>query len=462
MRLVTLVPALILLVTHASGKQLRASPQDDAAQDAVGEHRILDVEEDFRPLACNAGLASAPCNSWTSVFSSTPSHMNEIVVPCGQCVTMDYNGNLTLSRGLDIQGKLIFPDGAKVLLKAPYVRIQGELHMFSSKAPNGQEDVKFLIDGVDETVTSFVPADSNQGACGGFACKAGKKPIVVAGGKLVIEALPADFPSWVSIYDVVDANVPGEDRSRALVLSNTVQGKWGIGAQVVVTSHTREWDEEQVRTITNISPHSEAGYSVVELDSPIWRPTTLKDSADFATEVALLARNIVFEGAADDSNSQHGGHLIVLHTPNVVQKLEGVEFRNFGQQGNLGRYPIHFHLCESVSGSVVSKNLIHKSNQRCVVVHGTDDLVVSENVAYDTAGHCFMTEDGIEQGNEFLYNLGALTRKVDRVVSGSSFVLFVMAVYLIFRHLPRYFQYCRSLTMDRTDKKRTMNRAPFG
>lgn len=39
--------------------------------------------------------------------------------------------------------------------------------------------------------------------------------------------------------------------------------------------------------------------------------------------------------------------------------------------------------------------------------------MVSENVAYDTAGHCFMTEDGIEQGNEFLYNLGALTRSVD-------------------------------------------------
>lgn len=34
-------------------------------------------------------------------------------------------------------------------------------------------------------------------------------------------------------------------------------------------------------------------------------------------------------------------------------------------------------------------------------------------MAYDTAGHCFMTEDGIEHDNEFLYNLGALTRKVD-------------------------------------------------
>lgn len=75
-----------------------------------------------------------------------------------------------------------------------------------------------------------------------------------------------------------------------------------------------------------------------------------------------------------------------------------------------------------MTGSVVSKNLIRNSNQRCVVVHGTDNLVVEDNVAYNTAGHCFMTEDGIEQGNEFLYNLGALTRKVDTIIldSGSN------------------------------------------
>lgn len=339
MRLVTVVLPTLLLALGQTSAQLRANPRDDAGKDeSQALERVLEEPDDFRPLACNAGLSSAPCNSWTSMFSGAMSHTSEIVIPCGECVTMDYSGALNLAQGLDIQGKLVFPDGAKVTLRTPYVRIQGELHMFSSKAPNGQEQVKFVIDGIDQTVTSFIPADSNRDACGGFACTAGKKPIVVAGGKLVIEALPADFPTWVNLYDVIAANVLGEDRSRALVLSNTVQGKWGVGAQVLVTSHTREWNEEQVRTITNIYDHSEAGYVVVELDTPIWRPTTLKDSQDFATEVALLARNIVFEGATDDSNSRHGAHLIIMNTPNVVQKLEGVELRNFGQQGNLGRY----------------------------------------------------------------------------------------------------------------------------
>lgn len=68
-------------------------------------------------------------------------------------------------------------------------------------------------------------------------------------------------------------------------------------------------------------------------------------------------------------------------------------------------------MCGDVTGSVVSKNLIRKSNQRCIVVHRSHNLLVDGNVAYDTYGHCFMTEDGNEKGNTFSYNLGALTRR---------------------------------------------------
>ena len=65
----------------------------------------------------------------------------------------------------------------------------------------------------------------------------------------------------------------------------------------------------------------------------------------------------------------------------------------FRPTGILGRYPIHFHMCGSVDGAVVSKNSIRNSKQRCVVVHGTHQLRIEENVAYDTFGHCYMTED---------------------------------------------------------------------
>lgn len=69
-------------------------------------------------------------------------------------------------------------------------------------------------------------------------------------------------------------------------------------------------------------------------------------------------------------------------------------------------------MCGNVTGSVVSKNLIRNSNQRCIVVHRSHELLVDGNVAYDTFGHCFMTEDGNEKGNVFSGNLGAVTRNV--------------------------------------------------
>ena len=58
----------------------------------------------------------------------------------------------------------------------------------------------------------------------------------------------------------------------------------------------------------------------------------------------------------------------------------------------LFRYPLHFHMSECVHGSTLAKNVIYKSNQRCIVVHGSHNVTVADNVAYDTNGHCFMLE----------------------------------------------------------------------
>lgn len=139
-------------------------------------------------------------------------------------------------------------------------------------------------------------------------------------------------------YDVKQISFRFEGSSAGLVVSNVVKGLWGVGSRVLITSHTVKYDDEQVRTITKVRDHTDPNYTVLELDSSFIRPTTMTDNPDYAVEVALLSRNIVFEGADDDTNDLHGAHLIVLHTPSIQQKLEGVEFRNFGQQGNLGRY----------------------------------------------------------------------------------------------------------------------------
>ena len=49
-----------------------------------------------------------------------------------------------------------------------------------------------------------------------------------------------------------------------------------------------------------------------------------------------------------------------------------------------------------VAGSVVRNNAVVDSNQRCVVVHQTHKVRVENNVAYNSFGHCFILEDGVD------------------------------------------------------------------
>lgn len=134
---------------------------------------------------------------------------------------------------------------------------------------------------------------------------------------------------------------------------------------------------------------------------------------EFAAEVALLRRDVIFTADTDPDEDWIGGHSIVYHTPDVIQTIQGVQFENFGQEGVLGRYPIHFHKSGSTF-SLVSKNVIINSNQRCVFIHDTDDVEIDDNVAFDTAGHCYATETGNERNNVFTNNLGAYTKKLTR------------------------------------------------
>ena len=232
-----------------------------------------------------------------------------------------------------------------------------------------------------------------------------------------VRGIPPDTPTWVHVYDIPFFATNND----TVFLPKSIFGKWNVGAEVVITPHTSVWDATQVRKIRSISSFfsPNPNYVTVRFNESIVRPTSVVESPDFAVEVALLSRNILFDGGQNDDiteDTAHGGHLMISYTPNVVQIIEGVEISNFGQQGIIGRYPIHFHYCNNVVGSVVSKNTIRQSNQRCIVVHGTNQLKIVNNVAFDTKGHCYMTEDGSETGNEFLYNLGTQIGKPNKLI----------------------------------------------
>ena len=71
-------------------------------------------------------------------------------------------------------------------------------------------------------------------------------------------------------------------------------------------------------------------------------------------------------------------------------------------------------MSRDVTGSVVSNNVIREAYHKCIVVQGTDNLLIKGNVAFDTKGHCFVLQDGAETGNVFEGNLGALTKSLKK------------------------------------------------
>lgn len=65
-------------------------------------------------------------------------------------------------------------------------------------------------------------------------------------------------------------------------------------------------------------------------------------------------------------------------------RFYGVEVTNMGQKGLKARYPIHYHVAGDQSESRVSHGSFHDLFQRCLTIHGTSNLLVQNNVAFNT------------------------------------------------------------------------------
>lgn len=136
--------------------------------------------------------------------------------------------------------------------------------------------------------------------------------------------------SSTASFDVDDVSftfVRTDGPVKGLVVADDIQGKWGVGSNVLITSHSLGWSDHNTQTIISISEY-EPGFVLLELDEDIPRPAAAR-SSDFPVEVALLSRNVAFVG---------GSGLTVYHTPGVKQTIVGAEFKNFGSENQTSRY----------------------------------------------------------------------------------------------------------------------------
>jgi cell migration-inducing and hyaluronan-binding protein len=194
---------------------------------------------------------------------------------------------------------------------------------------------------------------------------------------------------------------------------------WAGGDRIVIASSDYEMNHAEEFVLMTCSTCSSRQVRLEGKAQYTHLGVISAQGVDMRAEVGLLSRNVRIFGEMQPAcySSNHcqffnydtfGGHVMMV--PNFKRAdFQGIELYNMGQQ-KLGRYPIHYHVVGKVYGSKVRELSIHNCFSRCVTLHGSEGLLVQDVVGYNTLGHCFFLEDGNEQNNQLIHNLGLLTK----------------------------------------------------
>ena len=110
---------------------------------------------------------------------------------------------------------------------------------------------------------------------------------------------------------------------------------WSVGDEIVIASTDFNMEQAETARITAISNGK------ISLDKSLeyMHFGEITYGVDERAEVGLLTRNIVVRGADNAGDATMGGHTIAQWGIKAFH-VEGVEFRNMGQGGIVGRYPV--------------------------------------------------------------------------------------------------------------------------
>jgi hypothetical protein len=324
--------------------------------------------------------APAKATKWSDAASwpnkKVPAAGEKVEIASGKEVILDVSPPALA--GITINGKLSFADNADVELSTEWIMVHGELAIGTEAKPHTR---KATI-----TLTNNVKDEQLMGM--------GDRGIMLSGGTLNLHGDRTN--TWTKLAATANAG------------ANSIQvlnaAGWRVGDEIVLASTDFNPRQAERRTISAVSGNT------ITLNKPLeyMHFGKITYDVDERGEVGLLTRNIKIQASPDAEQSFFGGHIMAMVTSKVF--VEGVELNRMGQNLELARYPIHWHLVGDAKGQYIRNASIHDTYNRCVTVHGTNFLQVENNVTYNTVGHCFFLEDGIEHGNQFVRNLAIQTK----------------------------------------------------
>ncbi|MDX2167265.1 MAG: hypothetical protein SF182_09385 [Deltaproteobacteria bacterium] len=119
------------------------------------------------------------------------------------------------------------------------------------------------------------------------------------------------------------------------------------------------------------------------------------------------------DGSGPDPSCYFGAHVMARQGFKAFQ-VQGVEFKQLGQGGRIGHYPVHFHLAKNTAytggQAFLKDSAVWDSMTRFVTIHGTHDITLARNVGFASIGHGYYLEDASEIDNRLCYNLGVSAR----------------------------------------------------
>jgi hypothetical protein len=280
--------------------------------------------------------------------------------------------------GLHIAGKLSFSDKADLELTTEWIMVHGELEIGTEAKPHARQ--------ATITLTDNVTGEEHDGM--------GDRGIMIAGGTLNLHGDRTN--SWTKLAGTAKA---GSARIEVL----NAKG-WRKGDVIALASTDFDFAQAEKRTIAAIAGN------VITLDQPLkyMHFGKITYGVDERGEVGMLTRNILIQASPDAERSYFGGHIMAMAGSKMY--VSGIELNRMGQNMHLARYPIHWHVNGEGQGQYIQNSSIHDTYSRCVTVHATNNVRVQNNVTYNTVGHCFFLEDAIETGNQFVHNLGMMTK----------------------------------------------------
>ena len=388
------------------------------------DHNTMDHSAMDHSGAEHSGTGMQQTITW-SEYVAQNGEVNEdtiVYVPAGTTLIFDIESGdapITIG-GMVIEGEVSFEDGADANydLSADFILAHngGTFEIGSDEDPfegevtislTAEEDQEFDLTSSDVNVVSAgEPMTDDHAKMLEKMIGDNNNNFIMAmgeGSAVNIIADDEDKSSWVKL----DAPVTGGEGQNTITIDTETSG-WEVGDVIAITSSYYDLNETEEFTIVAIDGDT------ITLDGELqhdhigeiqtYDNQNGEKESDFRSSVMLLSKDVTIQGDVEyeddklinDQTDSYGGHIMVMDGADL--HISGAELVFMGQEGNLGRYPVHAHELGDEGSFVVENNSIHHSYQKGVTVHSTDNAVVDNNVIYEVNEQGIFLEEGGTDG----------------------------------------------------------------